>query len=265
MKLEGVSYQKQGEVARVVLDRPECLNAMNLAMHESLKQVWDDFEQDDSLRVAVIEGRGERAFSVGQDLKELAVLDSKDAPASSFGSRGRPGYPRLTERFDLTKPVIAKVSGYAYGGGFELALACDIIVAADNALFALPEAKLGLIAGAGGVFRLLRQMPHHKALGYLMTGRSIAAEQAERFGLINQVCSQNELESCVQQWVDDILRAAPWSVRTIKQIANNAGHLPLEQAFAAHYSCEEARRQSSDRIEGPKAFAQKREPKWSQS
>src|SRR3569833_1092324 len=153
-----VRYEKRGQVAYVTLDRPEVLNAMNLAMHEALAEIWDDFERDDSLRVGVLTGAGPRSFSVGQDLKELAErARAGGSTHSSFGSRGKPGWPRLTERFERSKPLLARVNGYAYGGGFELALACDLIVAARHAAFALPEPKLGLIAGAGGVFRLSRQ------------------------------------------------------------------------------------------------------------
>lgn len=124
-----------------MLNRPEVLNAMDLLMHEELAAVWDDFERDDDLWVAVLSGAGEKSFSVGQDLKELAGrVEEGTAGTSTFGSRGKPGWPRLTERFDLAKPVVAKVQGYAMGGGFELALACDVIVASENATFALPEA-----------------------------------------------------------------------------------------------------------------------------
>ncbi|GAA2042945.1 hypothetical protein GCM10009839_52430 [Catenulispora yoronensis] len=166
-ELTGTRYEKRGRVAYVTLNRPDCLNAMDLRMHEELALIWDDFETDDELWLAVLTGAGDRAFSAGQDLKELAErIRSGAAAPATFGSRGKPGWPRLTERFTLTKPVIARVNGHAFGGGFELALACDVIVAADHATFALPEAKLGLIAGAGGVFRLTRQAPYRIALGH---------------------------------------------------------------------------------------------------
>ena len=174
-----VRYEKRGRVAHITLDRPHVLNAMNRRMHEELGRVWDDFEGDDEVWLGVLAGAGERSFSVGQDLKERADLDREGVdPASSFGSRGKPGWPRLTERFDLAKPLVAKVRGWALGGGFELALACDIIVAAETAVFGLPEARLGLIAGAGGVFRLTRQIPYRIALGHLMTGRDLTARRA---------------------------------------------------------------------------------------
>ncbi len=149
--MTAVRYAKQGHVAYVTLYRPEVLNAMNEHTHEELGVVWDEIEADDDVWAAVLEGAGHRAFSVGQDLTELAErVDQGTAGAATFGSRGKPGWRRLTERFDLAKPVVAKVRGYALGGGFELALACDIIVAAEDATFALPEARRGLVAGAGG-------------------------------------------------------------------------------------------------------------------
>jgi dehydration protein DpgD len=258
-----VSYEKRGRVAYVTLDRPDVLNAMDVRMHEELARVWDDFEADEERWVAVLAGAGDRAFSVGQDLKELAErIRAGTAGVATFGSRGKPGWPRLTERFGLVKPIIAKVQGYAFGGGFELALACDIIVAAHNASFALPEARLGLIAGAGGVFRLTRQLPFKTAMGYLMTGRSMTATRAFELGLVNEVVPHGELDACVDGWVRDILRCAPLAVRAIKEAASMSATLPLEQAFAGQYAWEEARMESRDAREGPLAFAEKRSPEW---
>ena len=256
-------YEKRGRVARVTLDRPEVLNAMDLATHEELARIWDDYEADDDLWVAVLTGAGERAFSVGQDLKELAARNADGtAQPSTFGSRDKPGWPRLTERFSLAKPVIARVNGYALGGGFELALACDLIIAADHAVFGLPEARLGLIPGAGGVFRLTRQMPSRIALGLLLTGRRFTAPQALQYGLVNEVAPPEELDDVVDGWVEDVLGCAPLSVRAVKEAAQTSAGLPLERAFATRYPWEERRMHSADALEGPLAFAQKRPPKW---
>jgi enoyl-CoA hydratase/carnithine racemase len=259
----GVRYEKREHVAYVTLDRPHVLNAMDLRMHEELAAIWDDFEADDEIRVGVLTGAGDRAFSVGQDLKELAErIRARTAGEATFGSHGKPGWPRLTERFDRTKPLIAKVRGHALGGGFELALACDIIVAAEDARFALPEARLGLIAGAGGVFRLTRQIPFKTALGYLMTGRTMTAARAFELGLVNDVVPAGELDACVDGWVRDLLRCAPLAVRAIKEAASKSATVPLEQAFAMHYAWEEARKASHDAQEGPQAFVEKRPPVW---
>ncbi|WP_045728973.1 enoyl-CoA-hydratase DpgD [Xanthomonas sp. GPE 39] len=258
-----VVFERDGHVARITLNRPRVLNALDLATHAALADAWDSFERDDTLWVAVLSGSGERAFSVGQDLKELAVRLHAGAPSSSFGSQGAPGWPRLTERFDLCKPVIAKVNGLALGGGFELALACDIIVAADTAEFALPEARLGLIPGAGGVFRLTRQLPYRTAMGYLLSGRRMPAARALDLGLVNEVVAADQLDACVERWVQDLLACAPLSLRAIKQAAAASANLPLAEAFATRYSWEERRRLSQDSREGPLAFVEKRPPRWS--
>lgn len=258
-----VLYDKRGHVAYVVLNRPEVLNAMDLATHEELGRIWDDFEADDDMWVAVLTGAGTRAFSVGQDLKELAARDaSATSEPSSFGSRGKPGWPRLTERFSLAKPVIARVNGYALGGGFELALACDIVIACDHARFGLPEARLGLIPGAGGVFRLVRQLPYRIAMGMLMTGHQIQAPQALMYGLINEVVPPEALDERVDAWIADLLASAPLSVRAIKEAARLCVDMPLEQAFTTRYAWEERRMHSQDAVEGPRAFTEKRRPRW---
>lgn len=258
-----VRYEKLGQVAYITLDRPEALNAMDLQMHEELKVIWDDFESDEKIRLGVLSGTGEKAFCVGQDLKELVTLqDSGKANLSSFGSKGKPGWPRLTDRFNRVKPLIAKVHGYVLGGGFELALACDIIIAEKNTQFALPEARLGLMAGAGGIFRLAQQMPLKTALGYLMTGRKMSATKALALGLINEVASHEELDTCVNGWVEDILSCAPLSIYAIKEALIKSATLSLEEAFNEQYAWEVKRKNSQDAIEGPQAFVQKRPPVW---
>lgn len=232
-------------------------------MHEELAAIWDDFENDDSLWVALLSGAGDRAFSVGQDLKELAARTrTGSAGTATFGSRGKPGWPRLTERFDLTKPVVAKVRGYAMGGGFEMALACDLVIASTDASFALPEARLGLIAGAGGIFRLTRQAPWKTAMGHLLTGRPMSAARAYELGLVNEVVEPADLDACVEGWLADLLRCAPLSVRAIKEAATVSATMPLPSAFTTRYPWEERRMHSRDAIEGPAAFVDKREPRW---
>lgn len=258
-----VRYEKRDQIAYITLDRPHVLNAMDLQMHKELAVIWDDFETDDNIRVGILSGSGVKAFSVGQDLKELSKLQNAGkATKSSFGSHGKAGWPRLTERFERIKPLIAKVQGYAMGGGFELALACDIIVATPEASFALPEAQLGLIAGAGGVFRLTRQLPHRVAMGYLLTGRRMTASQALAFGLINEVASANEIDDCVARWAEDILRSAPLSIKAIKEVVSKSASLPLAEAFTMYYNHEEIRCKSQDALEGIEAFVEQRPPIW---
>ncbi|MGI5163164.1 enoyl-CoA-hydratase DpgD [Spirillospora sp. CA-253888] len=257
-----VRYEKKDHVAHVTIDRPGVLNAMDLRTHEELAEVWDEVEADRDVRVAVLTGAGDRAFSVGQDLKERAALDRDGPRPSTFGSRGQPGWPRLTERFEMSTPVIARVRGYALGGGFELALACDLVLAADDAVFGLPEVTLGLVPGAGGVFRLARQLPLKPAMGLLLTGRRMGAAEAHRYGLVNECVPAGRLDACVAEWTGALVRAAPLAVRAIKEAAMRSLDLPLEQAFATRYAWEERRMRSRDAVEGPRAFAEKREPVW---
>jgi dehydration protein DpgD len=262
MSGDRVRCEKKDHVAHVTMDRPHVLNAMDRRMHEELAEIWDDVEADDDIRAVVLTGAGTRAFSVGQDLKERALLNEAGAEATTFGSRGQPGHPRLTDRFTLSKPVVARVHGYALGGGFELVLACDIVIASEEAVFGLPEVRLGLIPGAGGVFRLPRQLPQKVAMGYLLTGRRMDAATALRYGLVNEVVPAGELDLCVAGWTDDLVRGAPLSVRAIKEAALRSLDLPLEEAFTASYHWEERRRRSADAVEGIRAFTEKRDPVW---
>jgi dehydration protein DpgD len=258
-----VRYDRIGAVGYVTIDRPHVLNAMDQLTHVQLGEIWDDFEADDALRVAVLTGAGERAFSAGQDLKELATLEKASLAApSTFGSRGKPGWPRLTERFALSKPIVARVNGLALGGGFELVLACDIVIAAETAEFGLPEPRVGLVAGGGGIFRLARQAPLGAAMGYLLTGRRMDARRAYELGLVNEVVPASKLDDCVKEWVTDILACAPLAVRAAKEAAYHSVELPLEQAFYHRYMWEERRMHSIDAREGPAAFAEKRKPCW---
>lgn len=250
-----------GSVARVTLNRPEVLNALDIDTHRRLAWVWDRIERDDNIRVVVLTGSGTRAFCVGQDLKETAAHG--DAVRSvSFGSRGKPGEPRLTDRFDITKPVVARVFGHVLGGGFELAMASDLIVAADNTSFGLPEALLGLIPGAGGVFRLGRQIPPRVALEHLLTGKTISAARAYDLGLVNAVVPAAELDQAVAELVHGILQSSPLSVRAIKEAFYGAEAVPLPVAFERSYPMETRRRYSDDAREGVMAFVEKRRPRW---
>lgn len=256
-----VLYEKRGRVARITLNRPTVLNALDLRIHERLADVWTDFEADPGIWVGVL-GADSKSLRVGQDLKELGQRIRDGAPPSTFGARSAPGSPRLTERFSISKPLIARANGYAFGGGFELALSCDIIVATELAYFALLEAKLGLIPGSGGVFRLTRQIPMRTAPGYLMTGRRMSARRAYELGLVNEVVPEAELDRCVDHWVEDVLRCAALSVRAIKQAALESEHLSLPEAFAVRYERELERLQSANCEEGPLAFVERRKPIW---
>ena len=168
----------------------------------------------------------------------------------------------MIERWHFPKPVIARVNGFALGGGLEQALACDIIVAADHAEFGLPEPRRGLIAGSAGVHRLPRQIGLKVAMGYMLTGRHMSAARAYELGLVNQVVPLAELDAAVEEWVTDILRCAPLAVRATKEAAMKGLDYPLAQAYYTLHDGERKRRLSDDAIEGPRAFAEKRAPDW---
>jgi crotonobetainyl-CoA hydratase/dehydration protein DpgD len=255
-------YEQDGHVVRITITRPEVMNALHPPASVELSECWDRFAQDDDAWVAVLTGEGEKAFSAGNDLKytaEMSRLPADQRPSLVFPPTGFGG---LTSRYDLFKPIIARVNGFALGGGLEMALACDILVAADHAEVGLPEPRRGLIAGAMGVHRLPRQIPLHAALGYMLTGRHIPAQRAYELGLVNEVVPLAQLDNAVEQWVADIVRCAPLSVRSTKESALAGLEMSLQDAGKARFEWENRRRQSPDSVEGPRAFAEKRAPNW---
>lgn len=259
---EVTRFEVTDHVATITLNRPEAMNALNPDLRFALSQHFDTVEQDDDIWITVVTGAGDKAFSAGADLKHRAIerdaSPEQKAEWQELMSRTRP----LNERWYFPKPVIAKVNGFALGGGLELALACDIIVAADHAELGLPEPRRGLLAAGVGALRLPRQIGLKVAMGYLLTGRHMSAERGYELGLVNQVVPAGELDTAVDEWVRDILRCAPLAVRATKEVAMRGLDQPLSSAFAAEYPWELKRRASSDALEGPKAFAEKRAPNW---
>jgi enoyl-CoA hydratase/carnithine racemase len=253
---EFCQLEKDGRLLLVTLDRPEVMNSLHPPANRELAGVFDDFESDPELWVAVVTGAGDRAFSAGNDLKYQA---------SGGDMRGQPatGFAGLTARYTMTKPVIAAVNGVAMGGGFEIALACDLIVAAENAIFALPEPRVGLAALAGGLHRLPREIGTKRAMGMLLTGRRVTAEEGMRLGFVNEVVPRGEAMSGARRWADRILECAPLSVRASKQAALRGLDAPsLEQAVNGRYEELGRMLRSEDFVEGPRAFAEKRPPRW---
>jgi enoyl-CoA hydratase/carnithine racemase len=257
-----IRFDVDGHVARLTIDRPHRMNAFDDDTHLEFSEAVDRFEADDDLWVAVITGAGDKAFSAGRDLKATAALHQASAEEQAASAARRSRARRLQDRFDLVKPVIARVNGYALGGGLELALACDIIVAAEHAQLGLPEPRRGLIAGAMGVHRLPRHMPYHVAMGYLLTGRHLSAARAYELGLVNEVVPYDRLDAAVDAWVADILACSPVAVRATKQSALDALHLSLREANTQVAPWEARRRASDDAKEGPRAFSEKRPPRW---
>jgi len=253
---EPVRTSRNGAVLEITLDRPKA-NAIDAATSRTMYDVFHAFQNDPALTVAIVTGVG-RFFSAGWDLK--AVASGEEAGAS----HGSGGFAGITEYFDLDKPVIAAVNGIAFGGGFELALACDLIVAADSAEFALPEVTVGVIASSGGIQRLPTLLPPAIAMEMLMTGRRMAADEALRWGLVNRVAP--DAMTAARELAAVIAANAPLSLRASKALVRKGAHLGARGAFALMYGgtvqAHEQWLTSDDAKEGPQAFAEKRAPRW---
>jgi crotonobetainyl-CoA hydratase len=255
---EVLKIERNGAILEVTLDRPKA-NAIDATTSHLMGETFCRFRDDPALRVAIITGAGERFFSAGWDLKAAAEGEASD---TDFGPGGFAGLTRL---FDLDKPVIAAVNGLAFGGGFELALACDLIVIAEAAELCLPEAFVGLIPDSG-IIRLPRRLPRSIALEMLYTGRRMGAEEAARWGLANAVAPRNEVMAKVRKIAAAIVGAAPLSIAATKELLRKSEALDIEASFGllengaiANY---EALLVSEDALEGPLAFAEKRDPVW---
>ncbi len=250
-----------GRLMIVTLNRPDVYNALHHPAHEELTAVWDEFQENPELWVAIVTGAGDKAFSAGNDLKyhaEYRAKHGKRPPATVKGFAG------LANRHDLDKPVIAAVNGFAMGGGFEIALASDIIIASEQAKFALPEPKVGLAAGAGGMQRLSRQIPLKKAMGMMLTARHVTAKEGYELGFVTAVVPHADLMQEARRWAAMILECSPMSIRATKQTVMRSLEQPsLEIAMRnLSYPAFVALTNSEDTVEGPKAFAEKRKPNW---
>ena len=252
---EFCSVERDGPLTIVTIERPEVMNALHPPANFELAEVFDGFATDHSQWVAIITGAGERAFSAGNDLKYQAGGGRMSGPPSGFAG--------LTSRFDNPKPVIAAVNGIAMGGGFEIALACDLIVAAENAVFALPEPRVGLAALAGGIHRLPREIGMKQAMGMLLTGRRVSSREGKELGFVNEVVPEGQALVAAKSWAAQILACAPLSVRGSKQAAMaGMDAKSLQEAIKGKYDQIHAMRNSADFVEGPLAFAEKRSPDW---
>ncbi len=258
MGYEYINVESADHIMRITLNRPEVLNAINQEMHDELQAAFDAFAADDEQYLAVVSGAGERAFSAGSDLKAIAQAGKPNVyPAS--------GYAGLIERYDLDKPVIAAVDGVAVGGGFEVALACDILIATTRSRFGLPEPMVGAVALGGGMHRLARQVGLKHAMGLVLSADIIDAERGFQMGFITELVTPEALEQTVDDWCERILRCAPLATRASKQtIMRGLDEPGLESAMQAQtgYPTFARWQTSDDRQEGAKAFAEKRSPNW---
>jgi enoyl-CoA hydratase/carnithine racemase len=256
MTYEFVDVKRNGRITVVTLNRPEVMNALHSPAHFELHDVFDAFAADPEQWVAIVTGAGDRAFSAGNDLKWQAAGGRRGWNTSGFAG--------LTARFDCDKPIIAAVNGVAMGGGFETALACDLIIASENAMFALPEPRVGLAALAGGLHRLPRQIGMKRAMSMILTGRHVTARESYELGFVNEVVPKGEALKAAERWAETICQNSPMSIRASKQTINKGMNVSLEQAIAEQrdYPAVQAMFSSIDYVEGPKAFAEKRPPRW---
>jgi crotonobetainyl-CoA hydratase len=257
MAFEHCHIERDGRTLIVTINRPDRMNALHPPANAELAQVFDDFAADPELWVAILTGAGPRAFCAGNDLRWQAEGNAVTVPPTGFAG--------LTSRWDLDKPVIAAVNGVAMGGGFEIALACDLIVAADTATFALPEPKVGLAALAGGLHRLPRTIGVKQAMGMILTGRSVPAAEGKALGFVHDVVAADALMAAARALAAQICELSPMSIRASKQVVARSLDTPsLREAYDGQmaHPAVAALWRSEDLREGPLAFAQKRKPEW---
>lgn len=260
MEFKNVKLDKDGRILYITINRPEALNAINQETWIEIGLAIDYFDSNDDYLVAILTGAGDRAFCAGADLKALSrgesIIPSSDA--ADWGFAG------IVKHY-TNKPIIAAVNGFALGGGTEIALACDIVIASENATFGLPEVKRGIIAGAGGLLRLPRQIPTKIAVELIFTGDALNAETAARWGLVNHVVPKEQVLEKAIEVAKKIAENAPIAVRSSKDIIYKGLDVPLDHpqtAWEINDQYVDVVMNSEDSLEGPRAFAEKRQPVW---
>lgn len=258
--------ERRGKVLEITMNRPP-VNAINQELSFALYDAFCTLRDDPGLTVGLITGTGTRCFSAGWDLKEVTELsDELDTPETLGVTPG--GFAGFTEMWDLKKPVLGAVNGHSVGGGFEVALACDILFAVEEACFWLPEMERGLLADAGAIQRLPRRVPYNVAMELLYSGRRMPAAEAKHWGLVHQVLAADQLLDRTRALAEQISEGAPLATQALKEVVPVLTDLPLREAFAKTKEREgalpiyEKMLASEDFLEGPRAFAEKRAPVW---
>ncbi len=263
-----VHTKRVGKVLEITFDRPPA-NAINRAASRALYAAFNELQEDPDLALGIITGAGERIFSGGWDLKEVATVGAAEASGKDPETgEGAGGFAGITEYWDLYKPVIAAVNGAAVGGGLELALGADIMIASENAFIALPEMQRGLLADAGAIQRLPRRIPYNVAMELLYTGRRMYADEAEKWGLFSKVVPADKLMETAHEIAAEIAHGAPLAMQALKEVMGAIESMPVREAMGvtkpgqSNLPMYEKMSNSEDFIEGPKAFAEKRTPVW---
>ena len=258
-----VEVARRGHVLEVRLNKPK-VNAIDHAMSREMGEAFALLRDDADLRVGILTAEGDRIFSAGWDLKALNSGTIKLDNWWEEGDYGQGGFAGLTENWRLNKPVIAALNGLAIGGGFEIALACDLIIAADHVELALPEMPLGIVPDAGAIQRLPRRIPYNIAMEMLLLGRRMGAREAASYGLVNRVVPFAELMPAARDWADRLAKAAPLAMQSVKEILRSIEARPLEESFRTMRTGDlpvyRSMLKSEDAAEGVRAFVEKREP-----
>jgi crotonobetainyl-CoA hydratase len=242
-------------MATVTLNRPERLNALHPAAHRELSRIFDALPNEASVRAIILTGTGNRAFCAGYDLKDNLESGVMEIASTGFGG--------LTARSDYPLPLIAAVNGVAYGGGFEMALACDFIVAARSARFALPEPKVGWAALSGGVQRLPQAIGIKRAMDIILTARTVSAEEGFALGLVSEVVADQELPAAARRWARQVVACAPLAIRCSRQVAYATFGDANQSPDVRKFPLIDTMLESADAQEGKRAFAEQRPPVWS--
>ncbi len=262
---DGVTVTRNGHVMEVVLNRPK-VNAIDVATSQALAAAFAELRDDKELRCAILTSAGDRIFSAGWDLKALNAGDMQLDNWWETDDYGEGGFTGLTENWSLNKPVIAAINGHAIGGGFEMAMGCDLLIAAEHVEFGLPEMPLGIVPDAGALQRLPRLIPRNIAMEMFLLGRRMKATEAAHYGLVNKVVPAEQLMDAAREWAASIAWSAPLAMQSVKEVQREIECIPLEQAFHKMRTdpmpTYRKMLKSSDAAEGIAAFVEKREPKF---
>ncbi len=256
---QNVIYEKDGRIALITINRPERRNAIDAQTSYELLSAFTDFRDDDDLWVAILTGAGDKAFSSGNDLVAMSERmagkgGGPDVPPAPFGG--------ITRGFECWKPIIAAINGYCLAGGLEIALSCDIRVAAEHSQFGVPEVTRAIIPGASGTQRIPRMVPKGIALELLITGGRFDADWALRYGLVNHVVAADQVMAKAREIADAICQNGPLAVRAVKESAIRGLELSFEDGLKQEQEFSRKVVMSEDAREGPLAFAQKRKPEY---